>query len=120
MRDCYHEELTLSDLCLEAELSPWHLLRAFRSAFGETPHDFLTRLRIERAKELLTITSRQVTEICFDVGFTSLGSFSTLFRRHVQLSPAAFRREIRPWISVPGKHPWIFVPVCFCQHFGGQ
>lgn len=120
VRDCYHEELTLNDLCCEAELSPWHLLRAFRATFGETPHDFLTRIRIERAKELLTVTSRQVTEICFDVGFTSLGSFSTLFRRHVQHSPAAFRRAIRPWVTVPGKHPWVYVPVCFCQHFGGK
>jgi AraC-like DNA-binding protein len=120
VRDCFHLELTLQDLCLEAELSPWHLLRAFRAAFGETPHEFLTRLRIERAKELLTVTSRQVTEICFDVGFNSLGSFSTLFHRQVQQSPVAFRRAIRPFITVPGKHPWVYVPVCFCQHFGGK
>jgi AraC-like DNA-binding protein len=59
-----------------------------------------------------------VTEICFDVGFTSLGSFSTLFRRHTGLSPAAFRRRIRPWVSVPGRYPWVFVPYCFSEHFG--
>jgi AraC-like DNA-binding protein len=118
VRDCFAEVLTLDDLSREAGLSPWHLLRAFRSAFGETPHDFLTRLRLERARDLLTVTSRPVTAICFDVGFTSLGSFSTLFRRHVGLSPAAFRRQVRAWVTVPGRYPWAFVPVCFWLHYG--
>ena len=118
MRDCLEEELTLADLSLEADLSEWHFLRAFRAAFGETPHGFLTRLRLERARELLTVSSRPVTEICFDVGFTSLGSFSTLFHRQVGLSPAEFRRRVRPWVTVPGRHPWAFVPFCFGQHFG--
>jgi transcriptional regulator GlxA family with amidase domain len=120
MRDCLEEELTLADLSEEIELSTWHFLRAFREACGETPHAFLTRLRLERAKELLTISSRPVTEICFDVGFTSLGSFSTLFRRQVGFSPAEFRRRVRTWITVPGLHPWAFVPFCFGQHFGSQ
>ena len=118
MRDCLEEELTLDDLCMEADLSIWHFLRAFRGAFGETPHAFLTRMRIERAKDLLTVSSRPVTEICFDVGFTSLGSFSTLFRRQVGLSPAEFRRRVRSMVAVPGRHPWAFVPFCFGQHFG--
>ena len=117
MRGAYEEELTLDLLGSEADLSPWHFLRSFRAAFGETPHDFLTRVRIERAKDLLTITNRQVTEVCFDVGFTSLGSFSTLFRRHVGLSPAQFRRRVRTLVLVPGRHPWAFVPVCFWQRF---
>jgi AraC-like DNA-binding protein len=118
IRDCHEQVLTLEDLSLEADLSAWHFMRAFRHAFGETPHDFLTRIRIERAKALLTITSRPVTEICFDVGFSSLGSFSTLFRRQVGLSPAQFRRKVRAWVSVPGRFPWAFVPVCFSQRYG--
>jgi AraC-like DNA-binding protein len=118
MRDCLAEELNLADLSLEADLSTWHFLRAFREAFGETPHEYLTRLRIERAKDLLTVSSRYVTDVCFDVGFTSLGSFSTLFRRQVGLPPSAFRRRIRPWVTVPGRHPWLFVPHCFQHYFG--
>ena len=117
LRDCLDQELTLDDICMEADLSAWHLLRTFRGAFGETPHEFLTRLRLDRARDLLTVTSRPVTEICFDVGFSSLGSFSTLFRRHVGLSPAQFRRQVRAWVSVPGRHPWAFVPFCFWQQF---
>jgi AraC-like DNA-binding protein len=120
MRDCFDEALTLEYVSLEAQLSLWHFLRAFRAAFGETPHSFLTRLRVERAKELLIVTSRPVTEVCFDVGFSSLGSFSTLFRRHVGVSPAKFRRQVRTLVSVPGRHPWHFVPVCFWQHFGSS
>jgi AraC-like DNA-binding protein len=118
IRDCLAEDLTLADLSQEADLSAWHFLRAFRTAFGETPHEFLTRLRLERARDLLTVTSRSVTDICFDVGFTSLGSFITLFHRHAGVSPAAFRRQVRSWVSVPGRHPWAFVPFCFGQHFG--
>lgn len=118
MRDCFEHELTLTDLSEEAELSEWHFLRAFRQAFGETPHSFLTRVRLERAKELLTVSSQPVTEICFEVGFNSLGSFSTLFSRQVGLSPAEYRRRVRSWITVPGRHPWAFIPFCFGQQFG--
>jgi AraC-like DNA-binding protein len=118
MRDCLADELTLADLSVEADLSTWHFLRAFRDAFGETPHEFLTRMRIERAKDLLTISSRSVTDVCMDVGFTSLGSFSTLFRRQVGVSPAEFRRRIRPWVTVPGRHPWLYIPFCFSRYFG--
>ena len=120
IRDFLEQEVTLADASEEAGLSTWHFLREFRVAFGETPHAFITRLRIERAKELLTVSGRSVTEICFDVGFSSLGSFSTLFRRQVGLSPAEFRRRARAWVSVPGRHPWAFVPFCFGLHFGSS
>ena len=118
MRECLDEPLTLADLSLEADLSAWHLLRTFREAFGETPHAFLTRMRLQRARDLLTVSCRPVTEICFDVGFTSLGSFSTLFRKEVGMSPVEYRRLVRGWVTVPGRHPWAFVPFCFASHFG--
>ncbi len=118
LRDGLCEPWTLAELGREADLSEWHLLRAFRSAFGETPHAYLTRLRLERAKELLALSSRPVTEVCFDVGFTSLGSFSTLFRRRVGLSPAGFRRRARAWATVPGLPLIPFVPFCFAHRFG--
>jgi AraC-like DNA-binding protein len=118
LRDGLCEPWTLAELGREADLSEWHLLRAFRSAFGETPHAYLTRLRLERAKELLALSGRPVTEVCFDVGFTSLGSFSTLFRRRVGLSPAEFRRRARAWATVPGLPLIPFVPFCFAHRFG--
>ena len=118
LRDCFGEPIALADAAAEADLSAWHFLRLFRHTFGETPHQFLTRLRIERAKDLLTVSGRSVTEICFDVGFSSLGSFSTLFARHVGESPHAFRRRVRAWVRVPGRHPWALVPYCYALAFG--
>jgi AraC-like DNA-binding protein len=119
IRDCVGEPIVLADAAAEADLSAWHFLRLFRRAFGETPHEFLTRLRIERAKDLLTTSGRSVTDICFDVGFSSLGSFSTLFARHVGASPAAFRRRMRTLVTTPGFYPWGVVPCCFAYMFGG-
>jgi AraC-like DNA-binding protein len=117
IRDCFAEPITLDDCATEAGLSPWHLLRAFRAAFGETPKEYLTRLRLERARHLLTVTARSVTEVCLDVGFSSLGTFSVLFKRHVGCSPKEFRRQVRGWVTVPGIAPWVYVPFCFARHF---
>src|SRR5260370_616039 len=91
--DCHAEPVRSLDCPDEAGLPPWHLLRTFRDTFGETPHEYLTRVRVEKARQLLAVTGRSVTDVCFDVGFTSLGSFSTLFKRHGGESPAAFRRR---------------------------
>jgi AraC-like DNA-binding protein len=119
IRDFYTQPVTLGDCAQEAGLSRWHLLRSFRAVFGETPKEFCTRLRIAQARHLLTVTDRSVTEVCFDVGFSSLGTFSVLFKRHVGVSPKEFRREIRCWVTMPGISPWIIVPTCFARRFGG-
>ena len=119
IRDFYTEGVSLGDCAEEAGLSPWYLLRSFRATFGETPKEFLTRLRLEQAKHLLTVTDRPVTEVCFDVGFSSLGTFSLLFKRHVGLSPREYRRRVRCWVSVPGFLPWARIPSCFAHRFGG-
>jgi AraC-like DNA-binding protein len=118
IRDCFDEPISLDDCALEAGLSPWHLLRSFRAAFGETPKEYLTRLRLKQAQHLLTISSRSVTEVCLDVGFSSLGTFSLLFKRHVGCSPREFRKQVRGWITVPGVAPWVYVPYCFASRFG--
>ena len=87
--------LTLDDLAGAAGLSPNHLLRTFKQAFGQTPHQYLTERRLERARQLLAETNQPVTEICLSVGFASLGAFSWLFRRRVGVSPAEYRRQTR-------------------------
>jgi AraC family transcriptional regulator len=95
-RDFIHarctESLSLTAMAEAAALSPYHFLRAFRSAFGATPHDWLTACRIERAKFLLARTEMPVTEVCFASGYEGLGSFSTLFRRLTGASPRTWRR----------------------------
>jgi AraC-like DNA-binding protein len=83
--------LTLEMIAREAALSPFHLHRSFRRLFGETPHDYLTRRRIERATTLLKSTEMPVTDVCYACGFQSLGSFSTLFRKRTGASPVQFR-----------------------------
>jgi AraC family transcriptional regulator len=87
--------VTLAAMAQVAELSPNHLLRTFKQAFGQTPHQYLTSLRLEQARRLLAHTDRPVTEICFAVGFESLGAFSWLFRRRVGVAPAEYRRQSR-------------------------
>jgi AraC-like DNA-binding protein len=85
------EKLTLAEMAAVACLSPFHFLRGFKAAFRATPHEFLTACRIERAKFLLERTELQVTEICFDIGFESLGTFSSWFRRIAGVSPRQWR-----------------------------
>jgi AraC family transcriptional regulator len=98
-RDYLHasfgESPTLAAVAREACLAPHHFHRLFRRVFGRTPHDYVLDLRIARARTLLAETARTVSEICLDVGFESLGSFSSRFRREVGVSPTAFRRRAR-------------------------
>jgi AraC family transcriptional regulator len=92
---CLDEPITLNDLARVACLSTNHFLRTFKQAFHQTPHQYLTRIRLERAQGLLTQTDQPVTEVCFAVGFESLGSFSWLFRQRVGLAPEAYRKAKR-------------------------
>ena len=113
MRHAYQRPIKLPDVSAQANLSPYHFLRVYKQTFQETPHEFLTRLRIEKAKTLLARGSHNVTEACFEVGFSSLGSFSTLFNHRVGLSPAEYRRYVRSEIAVPRTVRPLFVPSCF-------
>jgi len=89
--ECYNLPLDLEQISKEACLSRFHFLRLFRRAFNKTPHQYLMQRRIEKAKELLTSSRLTVTDVCFEVGFESLGSFSSLFRRQVGHAPVAYR-----------------------------
>jgi AraC-like DNA-binding protein len=109
------QPLRLADAAREACLSPYHYHRLFLQSFGETPHEFLTRLRIERAKYLLVRDHLPVTEVCFAVGYESPGSFSTRFRKLVGYSPSEFQRLVRSSFAVPWIAPCRFVPGCFVR-----
>jgi AraC-like DNA-binding protein len=88
----YAEPLDVAALAREAHVSPRHFSRSFAETFGETPYQYLLTRRIERARHLLRTTDMQVLEVCMSVGFTSVGSFTTTFRRHVGMSPTEYRR----------------------------
>lgn len=88
----YAQPLDVPGLARIAYVSEAHFIRTFRATFGETPHRYLQRRRVERAMFLLRQTDRSVTEICLDVGFASLGTFSRTFHEIVGQSPVAYRR----------------------------
>jgi AraC-like DNA-binding protein len=90
---CYDLPLNLDQISSQACFSRYHFLRLFREAFAKTPHQYLVERRIEKAKELLSSKELRVTDICFEVGFQSLGSFSTLFHRCVGQPPNIFRER---------------------------
>ncbi|MGH8774241.1 MAG: helix-turn-helix domain-containing protein [Jiangellaceae bacterium] len=89
----YTEQLDIAALARSASVSPAYFGRSFKAAFGETPHQYLMSRRMERAKALLRAGELSVTEVCLAVGFTSLGSFGTQFRRLVGDSPSAYRQR---------------------------
>ncbi len=116
----FDQPLRLADAAREACLSPYHYHRLFARAFGETPHEFLTRLRIDHAKRLLAREQLPVTEVCFAVGYESLGSFSSRFRNLVGYSPLEFQRGLRKIFAVPELTPYRFIPNCFLLRHGAR
>src|SRR5437879_11682685 len=87
----YAQPLDISRLAEVAHVSHAHFIRTFHATFGETPHRYLQRRRVERAMFLLRESQRNITDICLDVGFTSLGTFSRTFREIVGESPSVYR-----------------------------
>lgn len=112
LRETGEDPLSVAQVADEVTVSRYHFIRRFEGLFGTTPHEYRVRARIERAKELLARGEHSVTETCLAVGCTSLGSFSTLFRRYVGTSPSDYRRAARTLVSVPGRLPPALVPGC--------
>jgi len=110
----YNNRLGIAALSDEAHLSRFHFIRTFRRILYETPHQYIIRKRIEKARELLALSGLSITDICFEVGFESLGSFSTLFRRIVGWSPSTYRARCLE----QRLHPRKFIPACCWEKFG--
>jgi AraC-like DNA-binding protein len=99
MDRAYAEPLDVRAVAAVAHVSEAHFIRTFRAVFGETPHRYLQRRRVERSMFLLRETDRSVTDICLDVGFNSLGTFSRTFREIVGESPTEYRAGNGPLIA---------------------
>jgi AraC-like DNA-binding protein len=108
----YADALDIEALARSVHLSRAHFIRSFKETFGETPHRYLQRRRLERAMALLRETDRPVTEICFDVGFASLGTFSRTFRDIVGVSPSAYRAREQ---AAPRAAVRAGVPGCYAR-----
>ena len=96
MDRAYAEPLNVREIAAVAHVSEAHFIRSFRASFGETPHQYLQRRRVERSMFLLRDTDRSVTDICLDVGFMSLGTFSRTFREIVGETPSDYRAANGP------------------------
>ena len=107
----FREPLDVAALASAARLSPAHFSREFRRTFGETPHQYLLTRRLERAAALLRNTDRSVADICFTVGLSSVGSFTTSFGRAFGLSPTAYRNSHPPAASRAR------IPTCVLQAY---
>ena len=108
----YFEPLNVPDLARAAGLSPAHFSREFRRTFGESPHAYLLTRRLERAAALLRTTDRSITDICLDVGLTSVGSFTTSFTRSYGVPPTAYRA------SFPPASTYALIPGCVLHAYG--
>jgi AraC-like DNA-binding protein len=105
MDRAYAQPLDIPALAAIASVSEAHFIRTFSATFGETPHRYLQRRRVERAMYLLRAGDRAVTDVCLDVGFSSLGTFSRIFREIVGESPTDYRK----------RGPIVAVPNCFAM-----
>ncbi len=121
MRERLHEPLSLEDLADIAHLSPYHFSRVFHRLIGVPPGEFLAALRLDAAKRLLLTTSLSVTDICFEVGYTSLGSFTTRFTQLVGMPPRQLRQLAEDFAmpSLDSLHDSNSYAFCHVPSFGG-
>ena len=110
MDRAYAEPLDVRSVAAVAHVSEAHFSRSFRAVFGETPHRYLQRRRVERSMFLLRETDRSVTDICFDVGFMSLGTFSRTFREIIGETPSSYREGHGPMVPPNCVQMWAMRP----------
>ena len=112
----YHEPINLDEISQQAFLSRFHFHRLFTTIYKKTPHQYLTQKRIEKAKNLLS-ENKQVTEVCTEVGFESLGSFSILFKKEMGFAPTYYRNMAWLKKQKEKQQPKAFIPDCFIQKY---
>lgn len=112
LREAREPALSIADLAREVRISPFHFIRQFKAVFGVTPHQLRIQTRLDAAKRLLALGRLSVTDVCMEVGFSSLGSFSALFTRRFGESPSAYQRRVRALTQTPGTLPADLTPGC--------
>jgi transcriptional regulator GlxA family with amidase domain len=111
MEENYSENITLEDIATRAFLSKYHFLRSFKSIYGRTPHQFLTEVRIKKARQLLR-DGLPVPTVCFLTGFESIPSFKALFKRHTGDTPAFYQKKLKTNPEISGT-TYRFLPFFF-------
>lgn len=117
MDENFHESIDLDRISREACLSRFHFHRLFTRIYQRTPHQYLTRKRVEQARQWLADKDLSVSEICNNVGFESVGSFSVLFKKEIGFAPQYYRNQA--WLKKQQslQQPRSFVPHCFIETF---
>lgn len=112
----YHEAIDLNEISQKAFLSRFHFHRLFSQVYKKTPHQYLTFKRIEKAKDLLS-ENKPVIDVCNEVGFESLASFSTLFKKEIGFAPTYYRNMA--WLKKQQamQQPKRFIPHCFIESY---
>lgn len=113
----FSKRICLQNIAGEACFSRFHFIRLFKSIYGKTPHQYLIKVRLENAKELLQ-KGMPVTKVCFTVGFESAGSFSALFLHYTKLSPSAYQQQHKARQAMIRTAPFQFIPNCFAMQKG--
>lgn len=114
----FHENIDLETVSRQVYLSRFHFHRLFTHIYRRTPHQYITRVRLEKAKELLSNDDKTVGEVCYEVGFESLGSFSTLFKKEIGYAPQYYRNMAWLKKQQAREQPKAFIPHCFIETFG--
>src|SRR6188472_813321 len=112
LRELREPSPSIAELAREVQISPFHFIRQFAAVFGVTPHQFRIQTRLDQAKHLLAMGNHSVTDVCMEVGFSSLGSFSALFTQRIGERPSVYRRRVRAMVQVPGTVPADLTPGC--------
>ena len=112
----YHESIGLQIISQQAFLSRFHFHRLFTQVYRHTPHQYLTRKRMDKAKDLLA-ENKPVTEVCYELGFESIGSFSTLFKKEIGFAPQYYRNLAWLKKQQAKEQPKKFIPHCFIEGY---
>jgi len=113
----FRENIDLENIADEAYFSKFHFIRLFKKTYGRTPHQYMTFVRIEEAKQML-MSPVPVSDVCYGVGFDSISSFTGLFKRMVGKTPSAFQEEQLKRKEEITEKPLKFVPNCFAEKSG--
>jgi AraC-like DNA-binding protein len=112
LREIREPSPSIADIAREVRISPFHFIRQFEALFGVTPHQFRIQSRLDVAKQLLASGRYSVTDVCLEVGFSSLGSFSALFTRRLGETPSAYQRRVHAIVLMPGVRHADLMPGC--------
>src|SRR5258705_1075819 len=112
----YHESIDLQEISQQAFLSRFHCHRLFTKIYRRTPHQYLTQKRLDKARDLLA-ENKPVTEVCNEVGFESIGSFSILFKKEIGFAPTYYRNMAWLKKQEAKQQPKKFIPHCFIDSY---